>query len=248
MRAKTLSGALAVALLTACSTDSTAPSTTAESLINLDVATVTADAAAQDMELMRGPSAGPFGMGFLARVGAWDCSREARPNFDVTRTCTYKDAAGNVQPAFDPVTTASVIVHAEISGDIERGRWSAAVERVRDLVVTGLAGAETQMTWNGTGTGKVTRVRVAEDGTTRNYEMNSTTTLTNVVIPVPRTATSWPRSGTITKRVVVKRADGTTVERTVTITFNGTQTAAVTVNGERFDFDLSQRGRPHRRG
>jgi hypothetical protein len=248
MRLRTLGGAITAALLSACSTDSTGLSPAAESLLNSDVATVSADAAAQDVELMRGPGVGPFGLGLLARVGSWDCDREGRPNFDVTRTCIYKDAAGNTQSGFDPVTTASVIVHAEIAGEIERGRWSATVDRVRDLTVTGLAGAETQMTWNGTGQGTVTRVRVAEDGTTRGYEMNSTTTITNVVIPVPRSATSWPKSGTISKHIVVKRANGTTIERTVTIVFNGTQTVTVTVNGETFDFDLAQRGRPHRRG
>jgi hypothetical protein len=248
MRAHTLSAALAAVLLGACSTEPTTLSPAAEALLDTDVATVTADAAAQDVELMRGPGAGPFALGLLARAGAWDCSRESRPDFDVTRTCTYKDAAGNTQPAFDPVTTASVIVHVDISGEVERGPWSATIERVRDLTVTGLAGAETQITWNGTGTSAVTRVRVVGDGTTRSYEMNATTTITNVVIPVPRTATSWPKSGTITKRVTVKRPDGATVERVVTITFNGTQSVTVTVNGEAFDFDLSQRGRARRRG
>lgn len=247
MRTTLFGTALAVTLLSACSVDSTGLSPAAESLLNADVATITADAAAQDVELMRGPGGGPFALGLLARLGAWDCNRETRPNFDVTRTCTYKDAAGNPQSAYDPVTTASVIVHAAVSGELERGRWSATVDRVRDLTVTGLAGAETEMTWNGTGSGAVTRVRVAEDGTTRRYEMNTTATITNVVIPVPRTATSWPKSGTISKKVVVKRADGTTVERVVTITFNGTQTATVTVNGDTFEFDLSQRGRPRHR-
>ena len=74
----------------------------------------------------------------------------------------------------------------------------------------------------------------------------ATGTITNLVIPVPRTATSWPTSGTVTKNVVAKRNDKT-IERHVTITFNGTQFATVTVNGESFEFDLSQRGRPKRR-
>lgn len=234
-------GTLAVAGLMACDTGSTA----ADALINADLAAVTADAAATDVELMRGPGGGPFGLGLLARAGHFECDREIRGGLDVTRTCTYKDAAGNTQGAYDSLTTASVIVHAQISGELTRERWSGTVSRVRDLTVTGLAGRETSMTWNGTGSATTTRVRVV-DGTTRTYEMTASGAISNVVIPVPRTATGWPTSGSVTKKVVATR-NGHTVERNVTITFNGTQFAVVTVNGETFEFDLSQRGRPHRR-
>lgn len=236
-------GVLATALFAAC--DSGTGLTAADAALNADLATVTADAAATDVELMRGPGGGPFGLGLLARAGHFECDRENRAGLDVIRTCTFKDAAGNTQAAYDSLTTASVIVHAEISGALTRDRWSATVSRVRDLTVTGLAGRETSMTWNGTGSATTTRARVV-DSTTRTYEMTATGTISNVVIPVPRTATAWPTSGTVTKRVVATR-NGKTVERNVSITFNGTQFAVVTVNGETFEFDLSQRGRPRRR-
>jgi hypothetical protein len=78
------------------------------------------------------------------------------------------------------------------------------------------------------------------------FSMNSAETISNVVIPVPRTESSWPLSGTITRHVTVAFTggprDGTTEERNVTITFNGTQVATVTVNGESFEFDLATRG------
>jgi hypothetical protein len=240
--ARTL-GVLATALLAGCG--DSAGFSPSDAFINADLATVTGDAAATDVELMRGPGGGPFGLGLLARAGHFECDRENRGGLDVKRTCTYKDAAGNVQAVYDSLTTASVTVHAEISGELTRDRWSGTVSRVRDLVVTGLAGRETSMTWNGTGSATTTRVRVT-DSTTRTYEMTATGTISNVVIPVPRTATSWPTSGTVTKKVVATRNDKT-VERNVTITFNGTQFAVVTVNGETFEFDLSQSGRPHRR-
>jgi hypothetical protein len=244
MRTTLVRIAVTGALLTACSTDSTGPG--AEALLNTDVAAVSADAAATDVELMRGPGGGPFGLGLLARQGSFECGTEGRPQLTVTRTCTYKDAAGATQSAYSALTTASVIMHAEVKGDVTREKWSATVNRVRDLTVTGLAGSETEMTWNGTGTGTSSRVRLAADGSTRSYTIAAKGTIANVVIPVPRTETSWPKSGTITKQVTVKKADGTTVDRTVTIVFNGTQFAKVTVNGETFDFDLSQRGRPKR--
>lgn len=236
----------AAVMLAACGTD--APVGPAGDVaLNADLATIAADAAAQDMEIMRGPSVGPFTLGLLARHGFFDCTREVRPRFAVERSCTYKDAAGNLQPSYDALTTASIAMHAEFSADIDRGRWSGSIERVRDLTVTGLAGTETEMTWNGSGTSVATRVRVNDEGDERRYELSSSTTIANVVIPVPRTATSWPKSGSLSNTILAKRADGSTRERVVTVTFNGTQFVVVTVNGETFEFDLSQRGRARRK-
>jgi hypothetical protein len=248
MRKHTYWVTAALALVAACATDSLAPGVNPvdDAQLNTDVATVAADAAAQDIEVMRGPSVGPFGLGFLHRAGAFDCDTHTRPGLTVTRTCTYKDAAGNTQAAYDAATTASINLKATIKGSISREKWSATTDRSSDYTVTGLAGNETQATWNGTSSAKTTRVRMSDDGTTRSYEITGSATVTNVVVPVPRTATSWPLSGTITKRYTVKKADGTTVDRTVTIVFNGTNIAKVTVNGVTKDFDLSQRGKLRR--
>ena len=57
------------------------------------------------------------------------------------------------------VTTASVAVHTEITGAFDRGRWSATIDRTTDLAVSGLAGANTTMIWNGSGSGTASRVR-----------------------------------------------------------------------------------------
>ena len=46
-------------------------------------------------------------------------------------------------------TTESVAVHTEITGAFDRGRWSATIDRTTDLVVSGLAGANTTKIWNG---------------------------------------------------------------------------------------------------
>lgn len=248
MKTRLFTGTFAAALLllAACGTDGPT-STSSQTVLNADLATITADAAAQDVELMRGPAVGPFAMGLHMPAGAFGCAREARSLFTLERTCTFKDASGATQPAYDPLTTASVTVHAELSIEINRGPWSGSIERVRDLTVTGLVGNETEMTWNGTGSAETKRVRVLEGGEERRYELTSATTISDVVIPVPRTATSWPKSGSITTTVHVLLPDGTERDRTVTVVFNGTQTVQVTVNGETFEFDLTQRGRAHRR-
>lgn len=248
MRTRFSIGACIVAavMLVACGSD-TSTGTESDAVLDGDLATIAADAAAQDVEVMRGPGVGPFSLGLLVRAGFFDCTREARSRFAVDRTCTYKDAAGATQAAYDALTTASVIVHAEFSAEIDRGRWSGSVERVRDLAVTGLAGNETEMTWNGVGTSKTTRVRISDDGEERRYELTGNSTITDVVIPVPRTATSWPKSGSLKNTVLATKASGTQRERVVTVVFNGTQFVQVTVNGKTFEFDLSQRGRARRK-
>lgn len=227
----------------ACSTDSAMGVDVADPQVNLDVARVAGEASAQDVEVMRGLAPGRFAFGLLWRPREFDCDREVRSRLTVTRTCVFKDAAGNVQARYSPVTTASVNVKVSIKGDITREHWSATVDRSSDLTVSGLAGDETQSTWNGTFGTHRTRARITDDGTTRTYDFLESGTVVNVVIPFPR---DWPRSGTITKSVKVTKPNGRVVERTVSITFNGTSIVKVTVNGEAFDFDLSERGRPHR--
>jgi hypothetical protein len=238
------------AVLAACSNDSSAPDQ--DALLDRDVALVTADAAARDIELMRGPG-GPMGFGLPAAPGRFECATAERGPMTIARTCTFRDATGAVQDAYDSVTTESVTVHAEMSGDLGREDWSASVSGVRDFVATGLAGAETSITWNGMGTETMTRVRELADGEEHRFDMSGTETVTDVVIPVPRRPAGWPLSGTIARHVTVTLTggprDGQPHERDVTITFDGTQFATVTVNGESFTMDLARRqhaGRPHR--
>jgi hypothetical protein len=62
---------------------------------------------------------------------------------------------------------------------------------------------------------------------------------------VPRAENPWPLSGTITRVITVVITNGpngdVTHERTVVITFNGTQFVTLTVNGEEFELDLAAR-------
>lgn len=237
--------------LAACNAESTGPELTplADLAISRDIATQSAEAAAEDVELMGGPT-GQFGFGLAASLSSGDdapfqCGTHTRDLLTIVRTCTFKNAAGATQSGYDATTTASAIIHAEVTGKIERENWSAEVERIRDLTVTGLAGAETSRTWNGTGTGKSTRSRHKEGTETRTYDVSCTSTRTNVVVNLPRSENRWPVSGTINRQCTIKITggpnDGKTVERTVTITFNGTQMVPITVNGKAFTLDLKTR-------
>ncbi len=247
-------GAIGVAvLLAACNTEGTGPELTPlQSLIlNRDVALVAADAVGQDIEIMGGPG-GSFGFGFAPSSAGSDepnhpfrCGTNEREHLTIIRTCIFKDASGATQPGYDATTTASVAVHAEIEGEIVRDNWSASVKRVRDFVVSGLAGTETTRTWNGTGSGTSTRSRHRDNNETRQYDVTATGTVTNVVVPVPRTDNGWPLSGTIAKQITVKITggphDGATRTRNVLITFNGTQFVPIKVNENTFTFDLRTR-------
>ena len=231
-----------LAALAACS--STEPNSGATSDVTMDVAMVATEMGAQDVELMHGPG-GAFGFGWRGDLGRFNCESADWGAVTIVRTCTFKDADGLVQEAYDTNTTESVAVHTEISGDIVRDRWSAAFDRTTDLVVTGLAGANTTKIWNGSGAGSSTKVRTSDSAETRQYDMTYSGTITNVVIPVPRTATSWPLSGTIAREVTVTFTggprDGETFTRSTTLEFNGTQYATLTVNGETFQVDLARR-------
>ena len=84
---------------------------------------------------------------------------------------------------------------------------------------------------------------------TRSYEMSGTSTIQDLVHGVPREDNPWPLSGTITRQITVEIVNGPdgdrSVERTATVTFNGTQFVTMTVNGESFEVDLSARSGNH---
>lgn len=231
----------------ACNGQGTGPSIVADPRLDRDVALTAGDGAAQDLVLM-GASGGNFGPGLAppaaAVAGPFGCGTIEMEHLIVSRTCTFKDANGATQQSYDPKTTASIAIHFHLAGEITRDDWTAEVDRTRDLVVSGLLGVETTRTWNGTGNGTATRTKHS-DGEQRQYDITSTLTVTNVVVEIPRITNPWPLSGTISKHLVIKVIggpnDGKTFDRTVTITFNGTQLVPIQVNGKTFTFDLKTR-------
>jgi hypothetical protein len=194
-------------------------------VLNADLAVVAADATLDGLSVMQDP-----GMG-IHRA-------------DRTRTITFFDGSGAEQDRYDALTTASIRFTFDAAGTAARGPWSATIERHRELTVSGLAGEETTRTWNGSGSETITRSRTSDERGTRTYDLAGEFTIANVVVPVPGSDAPWPLSGTITRHylVTLTTPDGTvTRERTVVITFNGTQTATAVVNGETFEIDLATR-------
>ena len=248
-------------ILGACSSSTDANMATP--LLNADVATITADAASEDVEMMREPVLFTFLAPTLA-IGNGDLNPTNCPlnpatqrlvcpaitrngTLTVSRSYAFFDAANASQQAYDALLTARANIVTDIEGSASGEHWSATVDRHRDLNVTGLAGTETQRTWNGTGTSSATRSRHNDEGAERSYDIDCALTIAGVVVPVPNGTPRFPLSGTITRQCRVTfnggPRDGQTVERTAVMTFNGTSTATLTVGDKTFDVDLTNRHR-----
>ena len=239
MKHRVKSGALAIGLLglAACN-DTVGLESSFEDSLTLDVAMFAADAAIDE-----------FGdLGFLFGSRALPAP-DAVSTRTVTHTATFFDADGNEQDARDPLTTAWIHLTIESTHEFSRDSWSGTGTRSRDMVISGLEGEETSRTVNGTGSGSVTRSQHTDADGNRAYDMTSMSIIEDIIHPVPRTDDAWPLSGTITRDVTINAVNGpdgdVTKTRTVVITFNGTNQATMTVDGDYFDVDLSTRSGRH---
>jgi hypothetical protein len=258
----TLFACTALLALAACSDSPTGTDDTGilASRISSDVATVSADATAEDVDVMAGlnglngnftvnlldgmtPPIGPgnvTGCGFGG--GRFSCPPNSANGLTITRTVAFYDGQNAVQQAYDALLTAKIEVAATLQGDVTRGPWTATISRTRNFVHTGLLGTETSRTTNGTATGAASRSRINEAGNNRSYDMAETATFVDVVVPVRAEGVApWPTSGTVTRVITVTPEGGTPVTRTVIINFNGTATPTATVNGEAFTLNLGNR-------
>jgi hypothetical protein len=264
MRALMRCGALICAIgLGACNSDNTGPDA-ATPLLDADIAQVAADATAEDVEVMREPvffmaQAGfvpgtgdfrPANCPFDAASGTLVCPTITQGGVTIERSYTFWDAANLVQQAYDAITTARANLQSSLTGSRSGLNWDASIGRERDMTATGLAGAETQRTWNGTGSSHISRSRHRDGGPERSYDLECTLSVADVVVPVPHGEDVWPLSGTVTRQCTVTfvggRRDGQTVTRTIVVTFNGTQHVILTVGDKVFDLDLKLRRRAAR--
>jgi len=175
---------------------------------------------------------------------------QAQQDLQVNRTRsrvkTFFDGNGLEQEVFDPISTASIHIVVKIEKDKSRDNFSASIQRNRDMWVTGLEGEEETRTWNGYGSGERHRARIDDEFGERIRDVTSTSLIADVVRSVDRKAHPWPLSGTITRNVAVTITNGRNGDvsraRTVVITFDGTQFAILSVNGEpSHEVDLATR-------
>lgn len=247
------------ALLAACGDSSLPTLPRSQSLtdvqISRDVAAASGQAVAGDVaDLLTGEAAaGMTGAAagncpYVAASAYHVCPSVTRDGLTVTRRFQFRDASGTAAQNFDPSLTASVnflrALDGTVSGATNDGTtWTRGVHETSDRTVSGLAGAETQRVWNGTDTGADTTVYTS-GSRSRTYAATVTQTARDVVVAVPRTATSYPLSGTVSRVVTAKLTQSgasatRNVERTATVTFNGTSSVPLTVNGVACTLDLA---------
>jgi hypothetical protein len=188
-----------------------------------------------------------FGSGctYSASTGRFSCPPMTDGGLTLNRDYGFFDANQGAQSAYSASTTASANFHVNVAGVHVATAGADTVNRDRSLTVSGLEGAETSRTWNGTGTRSDGGFRQEAD-VKRNYHTTDAVTVSNVVVNLPRSSNPWPMSGSITRQISgtasVSKAEVSksfAVSRTVTITFNGTQYATVTVGSDTYTLDLS---------
>jgi hypothetical protein len=178
--------------------------------------------------------------------GRFHCLEQVNGNgVTVIRSLAFFDTTGAMMNHFDS-TTASMNVQAVLSGLVAKANGADTVNGTRNLTATGLFGAHnTTRTWNGSGDG-THGAYWSDSAAKRTSHVTYTTTFTNVVVDLPRSANPYPASGTITRVVtgtgmVIKngKTRTITITRTVTITFNGSQTVPMIVGDDHYTVDLS---------
>ena len=248
-----------VALMAACGDDSSlliprTPSFT-DAQISRDVAAAAGQAVALDVvDLLRGEVAAG-----LTSNAAASCPYDAASGYHVCPSLTldaltiarrfqFRDASGTAAQSYDASLTASVnflrTLDGSVSGSTSEGlAWTRGIHETSNRTVSGMAGDETQRVWNGTDIGADTTVYTGASNS-RTYAASVSQTATDVVVAVPRSATSWPLSGTVTRVVTAKLTQTSTtavrnIVRTATVTFNGTSSVPIVVNGLACTLDLA---------
>ncbi len=189
------------------------------------------------------PQGVPRGCDWDAASGSFVCGPDTRRDgLTELRSYQFLDGAGVAQQAYDTLTTASIRFQSHLYGTREHGRWRS-IDDTRDLVESGLAGAETTRLWNGTGH-SMRQDSVNTSGTAALVTREATTTVTDVSIPSPWRRDSWPLSGTLRTRLVTSSG----VDLTSTITFNGTRYVPMVVGDSTYTVDLARGTAHHGRG
>src|SRR5205823_4918473 len=113
--------------------------------------------------------------------GRFTCPPISSGGLTLNRDYAFFTADPAPQSAYDAATTASANFHVTVAGVHVADFGADTVNRERSLTVSGLAGAETSRTWNGTGTRNDHGSRTETD-VKRSYQVSDALTVTNVVV------------------------------------------------------------------
>lgn len=166
----------------------------------------------------------PSSCSYDATSKSFVCPNVSVSGVNVTRSFTLFDASGNTQTAFDKTTTAAVEMKTSFAGTVTSSGSTIVIDQQQDLTLSGLlTGVHTL---NGTSLGHMTGT-VATGTTTVPVATTISTTITNLV--VPQAGAKYPQSGTISATITNAPSGLPSTTATVTITFNGTNKANVSV-------------------
>ena len=171
------------------------------------------------------------------------CPPVAMDSMTLSAEYALYDGVGGAQTAYDDMTTASAQVWYKAFGNLVNPTGAADIDRVRTLTVNGLSGTESARTFGGSGTDLATGTIAGSPG--KNYVLSDATIATNVVYGIPFASNVWPRSGTLTTQsqlAVAELGVTTTTNKSVTITFNGTQLVDMDVGSSGFTLNLATGG------
>ena len=185
---------------------------------------------------------GPFGDAglpsactFAAATGRVTCPPVSDHGLTINRWAKYTDKNGTVQQAFDTATTNTVQSHVDVTGTVvRRDSATSVINHSSDRTVAGLASGSAQRTVNGTSAGSENTTGTSSQGQFTLVRTLGDTT-TNLVIPTPTTAGSFPfpTAGTVIRhmKITLTIAGGSaqTSERREVITYDGTNTAKVVI-------------------
>jgi len=186
-------------------------------------------------------------------TGQFSCPDPRKGGLNLTRKVILRDAAGNIQSAFDKTTTESIEVQTSADGTTARpGGGTVTIHRTGDMITSGLAGEETTHTLNGTEQGTVDGEWTLPDGTKATEITTIADSTQNLVIPVParpdgpggpggsmtpQSHPPFPLSGSRIHATTMTSTRGTetkTISTSRTETFDGSGIVQVvmTVNGQ----------------
>jgi hypothetical protein len=184
---------------------------------------------------------GPFGdlhnssgCAFASTDNRVTCAPLTRRGLTINRSFSYLDAAGAVQQAFDTGATNTVNVLTTVSGTkVHHDDDTSTVSSKSDITVVGLASASTQRTVNATTSGTESTVGTDRDGVKFTSLRVAGDTVTGVIIPLQNGRPTYPTAGTIVRSmqatVTLEGQTPTTSSRREVITFDGTNTAQISV-------------------
>jgi len=181
------------------------------------------------------------------------CEPVERGGLVIERSAAYRDAPGNVQPAFDSLTTNSIDTEVAVSGTVTRRNGATStVAHESERSVSGLAPGSTARRVNGSSHGMETTTGSDDQGAfTAVREMGDR--VSGLVIPVfaedqPR---PYPIAGTVERsmEVTVTREGEAplTSSRSEVVTYDGSDTATIVITRDGVSTTCSlplPRGRP----